>query len=380
MSNKISDAHHAPLIVISLLVIIFTLPSCQSKTLPASNVETAFAASTDIPANATTAGFPTTVVTPPELPAVFQSTLLNPLDSPHGYIKDTCQYLKNKWNGFNAKPGTVVMIILMKGIYRGFVEEAGGIDSGDLDKIMRELKRQEFEAINTEQLLAFMERNIYIPPRSVMIIQDGNHHYENFTKNLGDYWRDWGWPVINGWISQPDTLESLWTENNTLEIEGFVDHQPNGVMFGTYLSDDSSKAIINRELQGSIDGFAEHFGKSPIAFIWPGGGFGQRPVEAARQLKYQLGFTSNSRGPVMYNWVPLADELDPLRPSYIPEGKIEDPLMTLPRYWPSEALLAIDAVRTIGSQAAAYAVANKKTEIDYYDIVCAPTYGLIPVP
>ncbi len=82
----------------------------------------------------------------------------------------------------------------------------------------------------------------------------------------------------------------------------------------------------------------------------------------------------------MYNWVPLADELDPLRPAYIAEGKIGDPLMTLPRYWPSEALLAIDNVRTIGSQAAAYAEAIKKTEIDYYDIVCAPTYGLIPVP
>ena len=139
-------------------------------------------------------------------------------------------------------------------------------------------------------------------------------------------------------------------------------------MFGTYLSDDSSTDIINRELQGSIDAFSEHFGKKPIAFIWPGGGFGQRPVEAARQLNYQLGFTSNSRGPVMYNWVPLADEIDPNHPNLIPEGKIGDPLMTLPRYWPSEAFVQIDNVRAISKQAIAYAEANKK-QVFYYQVV-----------
>jgi hypothetical protein len=213
-----------------------------------------------------------------------------------------------------------------------------------------------------------------------VIIQDGNRKYENFVKHLGEYWQKWQWPVVNGWVSQPNTLESLWEENIALEQEGFVDHQPQGVMFGTLLSDDSSKAIITRELQGSIDAFVERFAKNPIAFIWPGGGFGQRPVEAARQLKYQLGFTSNSRGPVMYNWVPLADQVDPARPVFIPEGKIGDPLMTLPRYWPSEALMAIDKVRNIGKQATAYAEANKETEIAYYNIVCAATYGKLPTP
>ena len=82
----------------------------------------------------------------------------------------------------------------------------------------------------------------------------------------------------------------------------------------------------------------------------------------------------------MYNWIPLADELDPARPVFIPEGKIEDPLMTLPRYYPSEALVEIDNVRAISKQATAYAEANKQTEMDYYNIVCAPTYGQIPTP
>lgn len=383
MQNKETHIYQTLIHVFTVPAIMFTMISCQTSaksSTPVPDETMPSLAETAVPAIEATVMPPTAAITPPALPANFQTTLLNPLDTPHTYIQDTCQYLKSKWNPSNAKPGTVIMIIMMKGIYRGPVEESGGIDAGDLVQILDELERQGFEAINTEQLLAFMERNLYIPPRSVVIIQDGNRKYENFTKHLGGYWEKLGWPVVNGWVSQPDTLESLWEENIALEQEGFVDHQPQGVMFGTLLSDDSSKAVITRELQGSIDAFAQRFAKNPIAFIWPGGGFGQRPVEAARQLKYQLGFTSNSRGPVMYNWVPLADKTDPARPVFIPEGKIGDPLMTLPRYWPSEALMAIDKVRNIGNQATAYAEANKETEIAYYNIVCASTYGQLPTP
>jgi hypothetical protein len=86
----------------------------------------------------------------------------------------------------------------------------------------------------------------------------------------------------------------------------------------------------------------------------------------------------NTRGPVLYNWVPLADieELD--RPSYSPEGKINDPLMTLPRYLASQTLRNIDKVRVIGEEAAAFAEQNKQTELEYYDIVCASKFGPIP--
>ncbi|MFH1906211.1 MAG: hypothetical protein ABIL11_02335, partial [Chloroflexota bacterium] len=37
---------------------------------------------------------PTIPRTPPVLPAGFTTSLLNPLDTPHTYITDTCQYLK----------------------------------------------------------------------------------------------------------------------------------------------------------------------------------------------------------------------------------------------------------------------------------------------
>ena len=249
----------------------------------------------------------------------------------------------------------------------------------DFNRIMEQLYGQGFRAINTQQFLTFMERNIRIPPRSVLLIQDNSHSANDF-KRFRNYWELWDWPVVNGWVSDPKTPESLWEENISLENEGWVDHQAQGVTPGAFLSDDSSKIVISRELKGSITTFAEGYAKKPVAFIWPDGGFGQRPVEAARQLNYQLGFTSNSRGPVMYNWVPLADEFDPARPTYIPEGNIKDPLMTLPRYAQDQVLDAIDLVRLIGNEAKSYAEANKAAEFEYYDLVCKPIYGRMPTP
>ena len=103
-----------------------------------------------------------------------------------------------------------------------------------------------------------------------------------------------------------------------------------------------------------------------------------RSVELARQTGYRLGFTINPRGPVMFNWVPQADDKDDMRPSYIPEGPAGDPLLTLPRYWDTDALVHLDTVAAMGDAAAAYAGANKVVELEYYDIACAPAYGPIP--
>ncbi len=344
----------------AILVIVFILISYESFTTT-SAPETVLSQTSDI-----TQAVPRT---PPALPATYQSPYLNPLDTPRTYIQNTCQYLHNKWNPLSAEPGTVVMLVMFNEIV---------VD--DFDRIMDQLHSQGFEAIDTKQLLKFMERNVKIPPRSVLIIQNDSHPAADFTRNFREYWDRWGWIVVNGWTSDPDAPESLWQENIALENAGWVDHQAQGVIPGATLSDDSSKVVFARELEGPITAFIERFAKNPIAFIWPGGGFGQRPVEAARQLGYQLGFTTNARGPVMYNWVPLADAIDPARPTYIPEGTINDPLMTLPRYWPDQILNAIDEVRITGNEAAAYAQANKALELEYYDIVCASTYGPMPTP
>ena len=368
MKYQVSNTIHIIFRVAIIVLLVFILISCEPViTAPSQNMETSTAENIK----------PKTL---PALPATYQSQYLNPLDTPHTYIQETCASIRKKWDPLSAKPGTVVMIIMFHEIHRGPVDTVDGMSVYNFDKLMLKLKEQDFKAINTKQFLAFMERNVKIPTRSVLIIQDGNYNAENLNKNFREYWETWDWPVVNGWVSDPNLPDSIWEENSALEREGLVDHQAQGVIPGTVLTDDSSKAIITRELDGSLSAFANHFGKTPYAFIWPGGGFGLRPVQAARQLGYQLGFTSNSRGPVMYNWVPLADGVDPARPAYIPEGPINDPLMTLPRYSPDQVLDAIDAVRGTGKEAAAYAEANKAAELEYYEAVCRPTYGPIPSP
>ena len=80
----------------------------------------------------------------------------------------------------------------------------------------------------------------------------------------------------------------------------------------------------------------------------------------------------------MFNWIPLSDTSDPMRPSYMPEGAVNDPLLVLPRYWAPDADAHIDTVRMIGKEAAANAEQNKAVELEYYDIVCKTSFGSIP--
>jgi len=270
------------------------------------------------------------------------------------------------------------MVILIKNINRGTADLPDSISLGDFKRLMEELKKQGFVAITTKDLQAFMERNTKIAEHSVYIIQSGNHDEEYYENIFRDYYEYWGWPITNGWVSDPKVTAPMLEENIALEYRSVIDHQAQGVFSDTTLSDDSSKVVIARELQGSVDGMANHFAKRPVAIIWPNGGFGFRPVEVARLLNFKLGFTSNQRGPIQYNWVPLADEFDPQRPMFIPEGGINDPMMTLPVYPPQEALAAIHVVRAIGREAAIYAQSNKEIELKYYENVCVPTHGTMP--
>ncbi|MEI6289295.1 MAG: polysaccharide deacetylase family protein, partial [Chloroflexota bacterium] len=302
---------------------------------------------------------------------------LNPLDNPHTYIKDTCQALKLKWDSKNSVPGTVLMPIMFHSITKGNVSAADQISITDFKKIMNDLHEMGFEAVDMQQAIDFLYNNAKIPQRSVLLIVDDRKYREYFDKTFKAYYDKWGWKVVNAWISHPDTNQQLWAENAALESEGWVDHQAHGVIHNTNMNDNSSPEFISGELQGSIDAMKAHFNKTPIAIIWPGGDFGKKPVEAARQFGYKAGFTINPRGPIMFNWVPLTDSADPMRPSYLPEGSIDDPLFTLPRYWDVDIRSHLDTVRNIGSAAAQYAEQNKEIELEYYDIQCAPSLGPI---
>ena len=320
----------------------------------------------------------TAIRTPPTLPPIYQSPLLNPLDIPHTYLEDTCNYLKLKWDPHNSPPGTIVMVIMFHSIVKGEASDLKDINTKDFQKMMAGLKDQGFEAIYMQQLADFLELNSLIPMRSVVLIQDDRHFAENFNDHFRPYWEQWGWPVVNAWISHPETTQDLWNQNAQLAAEGWVDYQAHGVIHNINMSDQSSDEFLRSELQGSITSIQQHFNKTPIAIIWPGGGFGFRPVQMARQLGYHLGFTINPRGPIMFDWIPLADVQDSARPYYIPEGPIGDPLLTLPRYWPSQVLSVLDQVRVISKEMVAFAEKNRSIELEYYDILCSQTYGAIP--
>ena len=375
---------------LGLLAVLLTAcaPSATSSTPDLSiaytqAVETAIAAlqpsATSIPTD-TAVPPPTAVRTPPALPATFLASQLNPLDTPHTYVQDTCQYLQDKWSSSNAAPGTVVMVVMLHGIKQEAADvTANDITVQDFKQMMNDLKEQGFEAINASQMADFVDHNAKIPNRSVLLIQDDRRTAENFNEHFRPYHDQWGWPVVSSWISLEDGPRALSLQDNiALEAEGWVDHQSHGYIHNINMNDDSTDEFIKTEFEKSIADLQTNFHKTPVAIIWPGGGFGIRPVQFARQYGYRIGFTINPRGPVMYNWIPLADQVDPARPSYLPEGYVNDPRMVIPRYWPYQVQANLDIVRNIGKDAAAYAEQNKAPELDYYDIMCAPTLGPIP--
>jgi hypothetical protein len=377
-------------ILLSLSLIAILLSACQPAPATADiNVAltqafgTAFAqlqpTETLIPTETAIAS-PTAIRTPPALPATFTTDKLNPFDVPHTYVKDSCQYLHDKWNSNNAAPGTVVMVVMLHGIKKEQADvTANDITAADFRNMMDDLKEQGFEAINATQMADFIDHNAKIPMRSVLIIQDDRRTGENFNDHFRTYHDQWGWPVVNAWISFEDGPRALsLADNIALEAEGWVDHQSHGYIHNINMSDQSDDEFIKNEFEKSIADLQTNFHKTPVAIIWPGGGFGEKPARFARQYGYRLGFTINPRGPVMFNWIPLADQADPARPAYQPEGYVNDPPMVIPRYWPYQVQANLDVVRNIGKDASAYAEQNKTTELEYYDIMCAATLGPIP--
>lgn len=367
-------------LALSLFIIIYAACSTSTDIPPAktntNSVEIIF---TDTPApipTTTPVPSPTAALTPPVLPDIYLSEHLNPIDIPRTYIKDTCEYLKNRWDQNNARPGTVVMIIMLNDINRGDKPNSSdSITVNRFEHMMSNVVEQGFEAINTEQLLGFLESNQNIPSRSVLFLQDGRRTAGNFNKHFRPFWEERGWPVVNSWIIQLNSPDSLLQENLALEQEGFVDHQLYSSLHR--FRNNASAEFLSDELNKYTDIFKERYKKEAIAITWPGKP-GINFIKAARNLNFQLGFTYNTRGPVMYNWIPQADQEDPERPAYYPEIPFNDPLMTLPRYWPSQVVKSLDQVRLVGKHAVAYAEQNKEIELEYYQIVCAPNYGPIP--
>ncbi len=314
--------------------------------------------------------------TPPALPSVFTTGLLNPLDTPHTYVEDACVYLNRKWSEGKAEPGTVLVPIMFHSITKGDATADNAITFTEFKRIMNDLHEMGFEAVTMQQAVDFLYENKSIPKRSVLLIVDDRKYREYFDTTFAKYYRDWGWVVVNSWINFDDSIYTLTiAENQALEQEGWVDHQSHGTIHNIPMSNDSTDEYLQGELLGSMDKMEQDYGKTPVAFIWPGGGFGEKPVAAAKKYGYKVAFTVNPRGPLMFNWVPLSDTADPMRPSFIPEGQIGEPLFTLPRYWDTDIREHLDDILNISDEAGAYGAMNKAVELEYYDILCSQEHG-----
>jgi peptidoglycan/xylan/chitin deacetylase (PgdA/CDA1 family) len=348
--------------------------------------ETALASATETPTQPTATNTPEPTatidpnVTPPALPPIYVSSLLNPNDPPHTYIQDTCEYLYKRWNPNNSEPGTVVMPIMFHSILAAGKEVTKDyqITSETLTQLMDNLAAQGFEAITMQQLRDFLVDNAKIPARSVIFIVDDRHYADYFETHFLPYYEKYGWTVTNAWISSPDTLKDVYDGNIRLQNEGWVDHQAHGVVHNIPIGADSTEEFIRSELFGSSDTINEKYGKRPIAYIWPGGGFSPLAAQIAHEAGYELGFTTNPRGPLMFNWIPLTDSADPARPMWMPEGAVNDPLMVLPRYTDADSSYHIDTVRSIGKEAKEYARQNKDIELQYYNLMCKSSTGELP--
>ncbi len=375
-------------LILTLSLLAGLLAACQPAAATADpNIimtaafETAFAQiniPTETPApTETPIPIPTILRTPPALPATYQTSLLKAEDIPRTYVAESCQYLQNKWNANNSVPGTLVMPIMFHGITKDAATGPNQISSQDFNKLMNDLSELGFQAVTMQQMADFMYGNANIPQRSVLLIVDDRHFAESFNDHFRPYYEQWGWPVVNAYIGI-DERPDLWAENAALSAEGWVDYQAHGYLHNIPIMNSSTDEFINSEMGGAITSLQKYMNKTPVAYIWPGGGFSARAVEIGTQLGYKLGFTVNQRGPVMYNWIPQADTFNQSNPLAIPEVPANNPLMTIPRYWDVNARGELDNVRQIGEQAALYAEQNKATELEYYDIVCAPTLGPIP--
>lgn len=321
---------------------------------------------------------PTVVKTPPEIPGIFQSSLLNRADAPRAYEEDVCVYLRNRLDPSKAEPGTVVMPIMFHSITDGPADKIYQISHETMEWLMRDLKDQDFQVIGMDQLVGFLYENERIPPRSVILISDDLHYADYFERHFKPFLIENNGVVVNAWISKTDPNRQVVQENQRLQAEGLVDHQAHGVIHNINISNLSDEAFIRSELEGSRTAILETFGKPPVAYIWAGGGFTPQAAEIALEVGYKVGFTTNPRGPLMYNWVPNSKEKDPNRPALIPEGNVSNPLMVLPRFWDADASRYIDMVRKIGQDAAAAAQQSRASELEYYQIVCQEIYGEIP--
>jgi hypothetical protein len=286
----------------------------------------------------------------------FQTKLVSGASS-NTYLKDACQVISMRWNPQNSAPGTIVVPVMFHSIAKAGrpITDDTTITEEYFQRFIDWAHTLGFQTITSVQLAGFLQNNTKIPPLSLIMIVDDRKRAEYFDTYFIPNLKKYNWTVTNAWIAHPDTPAYLWKENEQFVAGGLVDFQAHGVIHNIPMDESVTEDYIRSEIFGPIQPMINHFGKRPIAFIWPRGLFTPKAVQIAHEAGYQLGFTVYARGPILFNWIPQGTQ----------ELAAGNPLMVLPRYWSTTAIAGLEEAVQV-SQAAQAFYARQRTEDQAY--------------
>lgn len=308
----------------------------------------------------------TPVHSSPAPPAPFESKHLLRGVRPESYVDDVCDYLRRRWNPQNSHPGTILVPIMYHRVGEGKGAGGGeGVPPAYFRQTMAEAKRLGYHTVTAAQAAAFLEENAPIPERSLLLIVD-DRRLGTVEGQFLPILEKYDWTVTLGWIiADTDNRAGLWERLERLHATGRLDVQSHGLRH-LYMLPNTPIKQIREEIFGPIPILEKHVGYRPVVFVWPGGNFTKKTVEAAREAGYKLGFTVFARGPSMYNWIPLGKE----------ERAMGDPLLVLPRYWGSRGIIEqLSTAAAIGEEAKQQAASSFEQEAAYYRENCGDELG-----
>lgn len=307
---------------------------------------------------------PTSTPTAPYLVSFSYSDLHQGVQ-PVAYIEDPCDYLISRWDEDKSAPGTIVVPIMFHSVAKPGREitDSTTISVAYLDYFMERAKTLGFSTITTEELIGFLESNEKIPERSMILILD-DRRPGVIEEYFMPYLEENDWTLTLAWPTTDATSNSLWERMESLAETGYLDVQSHGHDH-IYIQDYTPLEEIEEEVYQPIEVIQSHFGTTPRALIWPGGNFNQISVQLAQEAGFKLGFTVFSRGPVMYNWIPLGPQ----------ETAMGAPLLVLPRFWSTAADAALEKALQIVEEARVAAEILKAEELAYIASYCQPQDG-----
>lgn len=343
---------------------MLTPQNSSTKTITSRTTKTLEPLKTEPPTATPTVIFsPTIQAETPTLQVLRQFSFpqLNPGVVPVSYLDNTCQYLEARWGENKSKPGTIVVPIMFHSIAKPGREitDATTISMAYFEYFMETAMEMGFSTITVEELTGFLMENQAIPENSMILILDDRR--PGVTELFMPYLEENDWTLTLAWPTTDNTTNTLWEQMDSLADSGRLDVQSHGHDH-IYIQDYTPVEEIEEEVFKSFEVIQARFGTSPQAFIWPGGNFTPLAINLAREAGFEIGFTVHSRGPLMFNWIPLGE----------PEIEMNDSLMVLPRYWSTAADVALEQALAVSAEAKQHADAVEAEELQYYQLYCQP--------